>query len=91
MRTSIELKEVKEEKEEKEEEEKGEKRSKNEAQIVEMYRTKGKLERFIIYPKKGNIIYNIYDILDDTLTTPIGEIQINPVYGTFKGSIPVFK
>jgi len=86
MQTSIELKEVKEEKEEKEE-----KRSKHEAQIVEMYRTKGKLERFIIYPKKGNIIYNIYDILDDTLTTPIGEIQINPLYGTFKGSMPVFK
>ena len=85
MLTNIELKEVKEPKE------LSAPKSKEKVQVVELKR--GIRENFIISPKRGfeGIIFNIHEMSDNTLKTPIGELAINPATGTFKGSVPVFK
>ena len=61
------------------------------AKIVKLKRN-GK-EEFIISPKRGSggMIFNIYERMDNRLTTPVGELTINAATGTFKGSIPIFK
>jgi hypothetical protein len=84
MLTNIELKEVKEP-------ELSAPKSKEKVQVVELKR--GIRENFIISPKRGfeGIIFNIHEMSDNTLKTPIGELAINPATGTFKGSVPVFK
>jgi hypothetical protein len=102
--TNIELKEIVREKEELKDTQKfiaqqlGEKAppkfDKEVAQVIKLTRTPGSAkEEFIIFPKKGfgGMIFNIYERVDDRLEKPIGELAINPVTGTFKGSVPVFK
>ena len=81
IQTTIEIKEVHVEKTE-------QKTERETAKVVKLNRN-GK-EEFIIYPKKGGMVYNIYERVDDRLENPIGELPLNPATGTFKGMIPTF-
>jgi hypothetical protein len=49
--------------------------------------------QYLISPKKGSggLLFEMFAMIDDKLTKPLGEIAINPGTGTFKGSAPVFK
>jgi len=43
---------------------------------------------YMLYPKPdtGNLVFELFDMRDKRLLHPLGEIPINPLTGTFKGS-----
>lgn len=54
---------------------------------------KWKGSQYLLSPKKGSggLVFEMFAMIDDKLTKPLGEIAINPGTGTLKGSSPVFK
>jgi len=96
--TSIEIKEVKEAKEDLVAPEAAiakelGSRSAPKALVEQITVMKWKGKEYLLGPKKGSggLVFELFEMVDDKLTKPLGEISINPGTGTFKGSKPVMK
>ena len=90
--TSIEIKEVKEAPEGAIAKELGS-RAAPKAQVEQITVMKWKGTEYLLGPKKGSggLVFELFEMVDDKLTKPLGEISINPGTGTFKGSKPIMK
>ena len=90
--TSIEIKEVKEAPEGAIAKELGS-RAAPKAQVEQITVMKWKGKEYLLGPKKGSggLVFELFEMVDDKLTKPLGEISINPGTGTFKGSKPIMK
>ena len=63
------------------------------AQVEQITVMKWKGTEYLLGPKKGSggLVFELFEMVDDKLTKPLGEISINPGTGTFKGSKPIMK
>jgi len=63
------------------------------AQVEQITVMKWKGTEYLLGPKKGSggLVFELFEMVDDKLTKPLGEISINPGTGTFKGSKPILK
>jgi hypothetical protein len=61
--------------------------------IIQVQAIKYKGVEYLLRPKSGlgGLVFEMFAFKDDKFKNPLGEITINPLTGTFKGSKPVMK